>query len=312
MAKRYQSRSTNVFLAFLDASKAFDRVSFTVLFNILQKRGVPNYIIRLLSFWYSSQEVQAQWGNDLSDMFKVSNGVKQGGILSPYLFNVYIDELSERLNKMNVGCYHGGLKINHIFYADDMVLISPSPKGLQNLLDCCEVFASERKINFNPIKSVTMVIRAPGYSKFKFPDFYLSGSKLTEVSEFKYLGHIIQNDLKDDKDIARATRALYATGMSIVRRFSKCTYNVKLRLFKTYCGQVYTAHLWNNYNLISLGKLRVAMNTILRKLLNVPRYVDGCNYSARNLFVKYNLRNLDNLIRHQVYHFRNRISICKN
>ena len=114
VAKRYQSRSTNVFLAFLDASKAFDRVSFTVLFNILEKRGVPNYIIRLLSFWYSSQEVQAQWGNDFSDMFKVSNGVKQGGILSPYLFNVYIDELSDRLNKINVGCYHGGLKINHI------------------------------------------------------------------------------------------------------------------------------------------------------------------------------------------------------
>ena len=64
-------------------------------------------------------------GLPYSAKFKVANGVRQGGILSPYLFNVYVDELSEELKKCNVGCNLNGHLINHIMYADDLVLISP-------------------------------------------------------------------------------------------------------------------------------------------------------------------------------------------
>jgi len=56
----------------------------------------------------------------------VSNGVRQGGTLSPILFNLYMDELSRRLNDCNTGCMIGGMLVNHIMYADDLVIFSPS------------------------------------------------------------------------------------------------------------------------------------------------------------------------------------------
>ena len=65
----------------------------------------------------------------------MSNGARQGGILSPYLFNLYINELYYKLSSCNVGCSFNGEMINNIAYADDMSLLSPSPKGLQKLID---------------------------------------------------------------------------------------------------------------------------------------------------------------------------------
>ena len=75
----------------------------------------------------------------LSTQFKVTNGVRQGGyVLYPYLFNVYVDELSEQLKMCNVGCSMNGHLINHIMYAVDLVLVSPSSVGLCQLLHECE------------------------------------------------------------------------------------------------------------------------------------------------------------------------------
>ena len=66
-----------------------------------------------------------KWGNVTSSVFTVSNGVRQGGVLSPYLFNVYMDGLSTTLNTCQTGCYSGVSKVNHLMYADDLVLLSP-------------------------------------------------------------------------------------------------------------------------------------------------------------------------------------------
>ena len=72
-----------------------------------------------------------RWGSSISASFRVSNGVGQGGILSPYLFNVYVDDLSQTLNSCITGCLSGNITINHLMYADDLVLLSPSATGLR-------------------------------------------------------------------------------------------------------------------------------------------------------------------------------------
>ena len=68
--------------------------------------------------------MSVKWGNAIYTIFTVTNGVKQGGILSPLLFNIYIDDLSLTSSKSNIGCRLGGRLVNHIAYADDLCILS--------------------------------------------------------------------------------------------------------------------------------------------------------------------------------------------
>ena len=152
----YKSLNSCISICFLDASKAFDRVNHSVLFQKLRCRGVPDYLLRLLICWYGNQTMCVRWWKMLSDPFTVSNGVRQGGILSSFLFSIYMDDLSTKLNKHNIGCTIGELVINHIMYADDIVLISLSSRGLRILLNECEKYGIECDVLFNPKKSAVM------------------------------------------------------------------------------------------------------------------------------------------------------------
>ena len=93
----YKQKSTSVFVTFLDASKAFDKINHWTLFRKLIDRHVPLYLVKILLFWYHHQTMCVRWGNSISSHFFVRNGVKQGGILSPRLFNVYINDLCVKL-----------------------------------------------------------------------------------------------------------------------------------------------------------------------------------------------------------------------
>ena len=72
-----------------------------------------------------------------------SYGVRQGGILSPYRFCIYVDELSKMLNNVHVACFVGTMLVNHLMYADDLVLLSPSAAGLSMLLSICSTYGIE-------------------------------------------------------------------------------------------------------------------------------------------------------------------------
>ena len=103
---------------FLDASKAFDRVKHSMLFTKLLRCGAPGYIVRLLMFWYAHQTMCVRRGSSVSSKCTVSNGVRQGGIRSPFLFNVYMDDLSVNLKECPTGCIAGGTIVNHLMYVD--------------------------------------------------------------------------------------------------------------------------------------------------------------------------------------------------
>ena len=157
---KYRQLNGSIFMCFLDASKAFDRVKHSTLFNKLLKRGAPTYIVRILMFWYINQTIHVRWGGTLSSPFKVSNGVRQGGILSPYLFNVYMDDLSNDLNKSLYGCLVGQQSINHLMYADDLVVFCPSAIGLSHLLKICEDYGKVHDIKYNSKKSAIVICRS--------------------------------------------------------------------------------------------------------------------------------------------------------
>ena len=283
MTSSYKRANSSTFMCFLDASKAFDKVNHRKLFNKLKQRKVPMVIIRILSFWYSNQTMRIRWDGILSKPFQVTNGVRQGGIISAFLFNVYMDDLSKKLNSYNIGCFVGNSLINHLLYADDLLLISPSANGLRILLRTCENYANQYDIKFNPDKSNILISREKTIKDIPYK-FYINAVQMKEKFKVKYLGHILTNDLKDDEDILRECRAIYAKANMLTRQFFMCNDNVKIRLFQSFFSTFYTAQLWWKYNVASIKTLIVAYNNSFRMLFNISRYeIDNLMLTQRSV-----------------------------
>ena len=87
---QYIHSGSNVYGCYLDANKAFDRVDH-YLFQKLERRGLPTAILNFLLSWYGTHQMKIQWDSkSTSKFFSVSNGVRQGGVLSPFLFAIYL------------------------------------------------------------------------------------------------------------------------------------------------------------------------------------------------------------------------------
>ena len=147
-----------------------------------------------------------QWGSCLSNAFFVTNGVRQGGILSPMLFNIYIDGLSDILNKSTIGGSIGDNRINHMLYADDLCIVNLSSAGLRQLLVQCDDYCKKHSIAFNVSKSVCMFFKSEVNKKCDNTDMFLSGKAIDFVQETKYLGVILNSQLKTSVDVSRQTR----------------------------------------------------------------------------------------------------------
>ena len=120
----------------------------------------------------------------------------------PCFFNVYMDCLSESLRNTQTGCNVGGVMINHLMYADDLVIISPSAKGLQRLVDICAVYGQNHDILFNHDKTVCMYMPSGNHYYLNTPVILLNGIQLAFVRTYKYLGTVMTSDNADDSNMA--------------------------------------------------------------------------------------------------------------
>jgi len=96
-------------MAALDVTKAFDQINHIKLFNRLYDVGIPVHIIRLIVNWYAKIASVVQWDNYFSSYFVIKSGVRHGGVLSPILFNIYVDCLAESLRESDLGCHIRGV-----------------------------------------------------------------------------------------------------------------------------------------------------------------------------------------------------------
>ncbi|XP_048005984.1 uncharacterized protein LOC125241506 [Leguminivora glycinivorella] len=207
-------------------------------------------------------------------------GVRQGGLTSPRLFNLYINALIEELSNTRIGCHIDGVCVNNLSYADDMVLLSASACGLARLISICEKYASSHGLVYNVNKSECVIFRVKGKPTPKFPCVRLNTCPLRIVEQFKYLGHMVTSDLKDDVDIERERRALSVRANMIARRFAHCTKDVKITLFRAYCTTFYTSNLWADYTHKRYSALRVQYNNAFRVLMGLPRFCSASGMFA--------------------------------
>ena len=152
----FTTRHTDVYACLLDASKAFDRVNFGKLFMLLLERNMPSLIVRYLMDSYARQSVIVQWDGCRSTSFRVKNEVKQGRVLSPMLFAIYIDVLLLQLGTSGLGCYIDNGFLGALGYADDIVIMSPSIRGLNEMIRVCKSYADEYSLLFNEQKTVVI------------------------------------------------------------------------------------------------------------------------------------------------------------
>ena len=269
---RYCFNGSNVFGCFLDASKAFDRVSHLKLFSKLLEKNLPPIIIRLLFSWYRDQKFSVFWNKSLSKDFSVSKGVRQGGVLSPILFIVYIDELLTRLESQGVGCYWSHYFAGAFGYADDIVLLSPSASALRMMFNTCCQFAKDYNLIFNPDKTqlVRFSLHCPVITSMS-PTFLFAGHSLKLVDRACHLGHILRSDLSDNDDILRVQTDMCRRANCLLSTFYAANPVLKTFLFRTFCLFLYGSALWC-LSSSGLRSLEVAFNNILRKIWNLPRH----------------------------------------
>ena len=132
------NRST-VNVCTLDLSKAFDRVNHHALLIKLMKRKLPIEVLSVLECWFSVSKTCVKWNTHISKFFKLIAGVRQGGVLSPLLFAIFIDDIILKAAECKSGCSVSFVFVNIFLYADDIVLIAPTVTGLQRLLNVCEI-----------------------------------------------------------------------------------------------------------------------------------------------------------------------------
>ena len=263
----YLQNGSNVFGTVLDATKAFDRIDFCKLFREMIIRKIPPLVIRLIMEMYEKQSMAVRWNNEYSDSFGVSNGVKQGGVLSPILFCIYIDNLLMSLKKNDIGCHIGSHFCGAFGYADDIMLLSPSVSGLQNMLDCCSEFASTYNVKFNPSKSKCITFSQK--KNIGSPELYMNDIKLDNVQLVKHLGHIITSDLTDDKDIMHQTSMYNRKANAVLSDFKHISGDLRVQIMQSYCSSFYGSQLWDLSN-TCIDRLSISWRKSIRKALNVP------------------------------------------
>ena len=193
-------------------SKAFDKVNHYVLFNKLMKRQVPRKIIYLLRCWYENTFLYVRWYNEISRTFQVFAGVRQGGILSPILFLIYVDDLLLKLNKF--GCKLFGFNVGALMFADDIALLAPSVREIQSMLDACE---SELKLlDLKVSASKSMCIRIGNRYKAHCCQLLSSCGIVPWVNEARYLGMHIASNHKFIVDLSKAKAKFYRSANAIL------------------------------------------------------------------------------------------------
>jgi len=137
-------------------SKAFDKVTHNGLYLKLMKRNILQRFLMVLINWYSKCYAAVRWNGIFSRVFDISCGVRQGGVLSPILFAVYVDDIIVNLRESQMGCSINGLYIGCVMYADDLLLLSASLTSLQKMISICELEVHYLDMKFNVSKSMVL------------------------------------------------------------------------------------------------------------------------------------------------------------
>ena len=208
----YKKKSIPIYACFVDFQKAFDSVNHAHLWTKLASLGVSSTMITLLQNMYAKAVSVVQVNEEVSSQFPCLNGVRQGCTLSPLLFSLFISDLEQSLGEENGGIQLIRSRLHLLLFADDLVLLSESPEGLQRSLNGLAEFCNtwNLKVNLKKTKIVCFTRRRNLGSRC----FMLNGVTISMATEYKYLGLLLPSNgsLKQAIDTlaAQANKATFS------------------------------------------------------------------------------------------------------
>lgn len=235
LLERYGEKKKDLHLIFIDLEKAYDTIPREELWRCMAARGVPEKYVRVVKDMYHGAHTRVRSSVGVSDSFPVTVGLHQGSALSPYLFNIVLDVLTERMN--GVGFWSG-------MFADDIVIVEESREGVERALECWRQAIEDGGLRISRKK--TEYLWFGGESKDG--EVYLQGEKLQRVRDFKYLGSFVSSEGGLDKELDHRIQV----GWMNWRRVSgvlcdrKVNAKAKGKIFKTVVrpAMIYGSETW--------------------------------------------------------------------
>ena len=264
----------NTFCAFVDFQKAFDRVNRELLmYNLATVFRIHGRLFNMISTIYDSSNAQLRLNGLLTESFFVSSGVKQGDVMSPTLFSMYINDLATGIKDLNCGVTIDDMNVSILLYADDIVLIAPEEESRQKMLDFVAEWCRKWRMYVNSDKTQVVHFRQHCVEQSQYI-FKLGSDVLKTVQNYKYLGVVLDEHMDFELNASilaeAAGRALGAI-RSKLKYLKECGYKSFNTLFKAGVLTIadYSAGVWGTK---SFPKSEQVQYKAARYFLGVHRF----------------------------------------
>ena len=188
LIQKVLNQKGRLYCAFVDLQKAFDSVYLNGLWFKLYKLGIDGKLLRVIRDMYDKVKSCVRHCNSFSEFFECSIGLRQGEVISPVMFSMFLEDLELFLqDDINSGLSIDDITIILLLFADDMVILGKSPQDLQNSIDLLQSYCEKWGLSINVKKTKVVVFRKRGQLRVEEEWFY-NGEKLEAVNDFNYLG----------------------------------------------------------------------------------------------------------------------------
>ena len=198
IAQKHIQVQRDIYACFTDYSKAFDRIHHIKMIECLERSGIDGKDIRIIGNLYWHQKAAIKVDQDVSEYTEIHRGVRQGCVLSPYLFNIYT-EFIFRESQHLTGIKIGGKNINNLRYADDTVLMANNKEDLNEIVQTVKQHSSIGGLEMNAKKTKTMVFSK--IAETPTANLTIDSAPIEQVKIFKYLGAILTDDSRTETEI---------------------------------------------------------------------------------------------------------------